>query len=348
MTIKLAFVTDAWHPQINGVVTTIDNTCKTMRANGIEVLLINPSLFKTVPCPSYPSIRLSVFCYPKVKRLLNEFQPNRIHIATEGPLGLAARKYCLKQQLPFTTSFHTLFAEYVNLRFKVPVSWGYRLLHWFHNPAVRTMVATASVQADLVRRGFDAQKFARWSRGVDTERFKPRDKNFLDYPRPISMYVGRVAIEKNLDDFLSLDLPGTKVVVGDGPSLHKLQQRYPQAVFTGFQTGEPLAQYMAAADVFVFPSRTDTFGIVMLDALACGVPVAAYPVQGPLDVITDNKTGCLRENLQEAIMGALALDSHDCRQQALQYAWQNCTAQFVNNLAPIVRDNDVLVHSLSG
>lgn len=334
MRLKIAFITDAWQPQINGVVTTIDNTCQTLRAQGDDILLITPEQFTTIPCPSYPSIKLAIFCYRKVEQLLTDFEPDRIHIATEGPLGLAARKYCLRKQLAFTTSFHTLFAEYINLRFKIPLNWGYGLLRWFHQPASRTMIATTSVEQDLASRGFDTQKFARWSRGVDTERFKPRNKDFLDYPRPILMFVGRVAIEKNLDAFLSLNTPGTKVVVGDGPSLSTLQRRYPEAIFTGFRTGEPLAETMAAADVFVFPSKTDTFGIVMLDALACGVPVAAYPVQGPIDVIRNNQTGCLREDLAEAITEALQLNSDVCRQQALEYSWQNCSAQFKANLVP--------------
>ena len=334
MPLKIAFITDAWYPQINGVVTTVENTCKTIRGQGKDVLLITPDQFKTIPCPTYPSIKLSIFCYPKVKQLLDDFAPNHIHIATEGPLGLAARKYCLKHKQAFTTSFHTLFAEYINLRFKTPLTWGYRLLHWFHKPASQIMVATARVEADLVNRGFNKEKFVRWSRGVDTDRFKPRDKDFLKYPRPISMYVGRVAIEKNLEAFLSLPVPGTKVVVGGGPQLNTLKKNFPAVVFTGFETGESLAKTMAAADIFVFPSRTDTFGIVMLDALACGVPVAAFPVQGPIDVLIDNQTGCMRENLQEAFYGALELNSEDCRQQALSYSWQNCSAQFLNNLVP--------------
>lgn len=335
MSLKIAFITDAWHPQINGVVTTIENTCKTLRAQGHEVLLIAPDRFTTVPCPSYPSIKLSIFCYAKVKQLLHEFQPDHIHIATEGPLGLAARKYCLKHQLAFTSSFHTLFAEYVNLRFKVPVSWGYRLLRWFHRPATHTMVATQQVQEDLVKRGFSAEKFVRWSRGVDTERFKPRANSAVEHPRPLSMYVGRVAIEKNLEDFLNLDIPGTKMVVGDGPALSKLQKNYPEAVFTGFQTGDTLAEIMASADVFVFPSKTDTFGIVMLDALASGVPVAAYPVQGPVDVLLNDETGCMRTDLHDAFHAALKLDKARCRQHALEYSWQNCSAQFLHNLVPV-------------
>jgi glycosyltransferase involved in cell wall biosynthesis len=335
MPLKIAFITDAWYPQINGVVTTIENTCKTIRDQGEDVLLITPDQFNTIPCPTYPSIKLSIFCYPKVKKLLDEFAPDRIHIATEGPLGLAARKYCLKYKLAFTTSFHTLFAEYIHLRFNTPVSWGYRLLHWFHKPASQIMVATSGVEVTLASRGFNKDQFVRWSRGVDTDRFKPRDKDYLKYPRPISMYVGRVAVEKNLEAFLSLPIPGTKVVVGDGPQLNALKKNFPAVVFAGFEIGEPLAKTMAAADIFVFPSRTDTFGIVMLDALACGVPVAAFPVQGPMDVLIDNQTGCMRENLQEAFSDALELNSEDCRQQALSYSWQNCSAQFLTNLVPV-------------
>lgn len=335
MNLKIAFITDAWHPQINGVVTTIDNTCKSIRAEGGEVLMITPDQFRTIPCPTYPSIKLSILSYPKVKRLLDDYAPDRIHIATEGPLGFAARRYCLKHNLAFTTSFHTLFAEYVNLRLKIPVSWGYNLLRWFHQPASHIMVATKQVETDLISRGFNPDKLRHWSRGVDVDRFKPRDKQFLSHPRPISMYVGRVAVEKNLAAFLDLPVAGTKVVVGDGPQWHKLQKKYPHVVFTGFQTGELLAKTMAAADVFVFPSKTDTFGIVMLDALACGVPVAAYPVQGPIDVLIDNQTGCMRENLAEAFHAALALNTDDCRQQALRYSWQNCSAQFLSNLVPV-------------
>jgi glycosyltransferase involved in cell wall biosynthesis len=336
MGLKIAFITDAWHPQINGVVTTIENTCRTLQNQGADVLLITPDQFITIPCPSYPSIKLSIFCYSKVKQLLHSFVPDHIHIATEGPLGLAARKYCLKYKLAFTTSFHTLFAEYINLRLGVPIAWGYRFLHWFHKPASQIMIATAQVEMNLVGIGFDKDKFVHWSRGVDVNRFKPRDKNFISHRRPISMYVGRVAIEKNLEAFLGLHVSGTKIVVGDGPQLQKLKKQFPDVVFTGFQTGELLAKTMAAADVFVFPSRTDTFGIVMLDALACGVPVAAYPVQGPIDVLINNQTGCMQEDLKAAFYGALALNSEDCRQQALNYSWQNCSAQFLSNLVPVL------------
>ncbi|CAA9892157.1 Glycosyl transferase [Candidatus Methylobacter favarea] len=333
MTLRIAFISDAWHPQINGVVTTIENTCSTLERAGHQIKLITPDQFITIPCPTYPSIRLAYACNRKLKRLLNEFNPQRIHIATEGPLGIAARRYCLNRKLAFTTSFHTLFAEYVNLRFKIPVSWGYGFLRWFHAPAKKIMVATSSVESDLKARGFK-NTLVRWSRGVNSDFYYPRDKTFISLPRPVCMFVGRVAIEKNIDAFLSLELAGTKIVVGDGPQLKELKARFPDTVFAGFQTGEPLANYMAAADVFVFPSRTDTFGIVMLEALASGLPVAAFPVNGPVDVIGSDKVGRLDENLKKAIAEALQLDAQDCRNYALNYSWANCTRQFFYNLVP--------------
>lgn len=337
MTLKIAFITDAWHPQINGVVTTIQNTCSALERSGHQIKLITPDQFVTIPCPSYPSIRLALACYGKLKRQLDEFNPQRIHIATEGPLGLAARRYCLSRNLAFTTSFHTLFAEYVSLRFKIPISWGYGFLRWFHAPAKRVMVATPSVEADLIARGFK-NSLVRWSRGVNPDFYYPRDKSSLSLPRPISMFVGRVAIEKNIEAFLSLDIPGTKMVVGDGPQMKELQAKFPETVFVGFLSGEPLAKQVAAADVLVFPSRTDTFGIVMLDALACGIPVAAFPVTGPRDVITSDKVGKLDEDLKKATLEALELDSDDCRNFALKYSWANCTEQFFNNLVPIFEE----------
>jgi glycosyltransferase involved in cell wall biosynthesis len=298
---------------------------------------VTPDQFKTIPCPSYPSIRLAFACYGKLSRLLDEFNPQRIHIATEGPLGIAARRYCIKHNLAFTSSFHTLFAEYVNLRFKIPISCGYGFLRWFHAPAKKVMVATSSVESDLNARGFK-NDLVRWSRGVNPDFYHPRDKAFLLLPRPISLFVGRVAIEKNIDAFLSLDFPGTKVVVGDGPQLKELKAKYPDAVFVGFLSGEPLARHVAAADVFVFPSRTDTFGIVMLDALASGIPVAAFPVTGPVDVITSDKVGKLDENLKKAMTEALQLNAQDCRNYALDYSWANCTEQFFNNLVPVFEE----------
>jgi len=346
MTLRIAFITDAWHPQINGVVTTIQNTCTTLEQSGHQIKLITPDQFKSIPCPSYPSIRLAIACYGKLSRQLNELKPNRIHIATEGPLGIAARRYCIKHNLAFTTSFHTLFAEYINLRFKIPISFGYGFLRWFHGPAKKVMVATQSVESDLIARGFK-NHFVRWSRGVNPDFYYPREEDFLSLPRPISMFVGRVAIEKNIEAFLSLDFPGTKVVVGDGPQLKELKDNFSDAVFVGFLSGEPLARHMAAADVFVFPSRTDTFGIVMLDALASGVPVAAYPVTGPLDVITSDKVGKLDENLAKAMSEALELDPNDCRNFAMNYSWANCTEQFFNNLVPAFEEIRLPVSDLA-
>jgi glycosyltransferase involved in cell wall biosynthesis len=333
MTLRIAFISDAWHPQINGVVTTINNTCALLEQSGHLVKLMTPDQFKTIPCPTYPSIRLALACYKKLAGELEEFKPQRIHIATEGPLGMAARRYCLNKNLAFTTSFHTLFAEYVHLRFKIPMSWGYCYLRRFHAPAKQVMVATPSVEANLQEWGFE-NKMVRWSRGVDADLYHPRDKAFISLPRPISLFAGRIAVEKNIEAFLELDLPGTKIVVGDGPQLKEFKSRFPDAVFVGFQTGEALARYLAAADVFVFPSRTDTFGIVMLEALACGVPVAAFPVTGPLDVIISDKVGKLDDNLKKAVTDALQLDARDCRNHALNYSWEKCTEQFFNNLVP--------------
>lgn len=335
MTLKIALITDAWKLQVNGVVTTLQNTCKVLEESGHEVRLVTPDQFKTVPCPSYPSIKLVIGGYRKLARELEEFKPQRIHIATEGPLGLAGRSYCLKHNLQFTSSFHTLFAEYIHIRFGFPVSWGYAYLRWFHAPAKQVMVATETIESNLTERGI-RNRMVRWSRGVDTDLFYPRNKDFISVPRPVSMYVGRVEVEKGIDDFLSLDLPGTKVVVGGGPQLERLKRKYPDAQFTGFQKGENLAKYMASADVFVFPSRTDTFGIVMLDSLACGVPVAAYPVQGPKDILIENKTGCVRNELNQAVANALKLDRRDCREYALNYSWKACAGQFLDNLVPAV------------
>ncbi len=340
MTLKIALISDAWRPQINGVVTTVLNTCKTLRAAGHQVLLVTPDQFKSFPCPTYPSIKLAYWCGGKLTKQLDDFQPDRIHIATEGPLGLAARRYCLKRKLTFTTSFHTLFPEYIHMRFKFPVAWGYQLLRWFHAPAAKMMVPTSTMEKRLRARGFN-NHMVHWSRGVDADLFCPRNKDFLAEPRPIAMYVGRVTIEKGIEDFLSLDLPGSKVVVGDGPQLSELRAKYPQTVFVGLKTGIPLAQYMAAADVFVFPSRTDTFGIVMLDALACGVPVAAYPVPGPQDILLNEQVGCTEPDLKQAILKALSLNSRDCRNYAKQYTWQSCTEQFLNNLVPAQRQSSI-------
>ncbi|MEM7444649.1 MAG: glycosyltransferase family 1 protein [Pseudomonadota bacterium] len=329
---RLLIVSDAWFPQVNGVVRTLDTTSKQLRAQGHEVEIIGPDRFRTMAMPTYKEIELALKPKRRLKHLSKEFAPDAVHIATEGPLGWAMRSICLKRKWPFTTSFHTQFPEYLWLRTRAPLTWTYALMRRFHDPAVRTMVATPTLEKRLTDRGFS--KLVRWSRGVDTSLFHPREKGFLDLPRPVSMFVGRVAVEKNLDAFLRLDLPGSKVVVGGGPQLDGFVRRYPEVRFVGPKEGEELAQYFAAADVFVFPSRTDTFGLVMLEALASGVPVAAYPVQGPLDVIDGNGVGCLDEDLARAVEGALKLPPEVCREYALSRSWPNATRQFFDNLAP--------------
>lgn len=328
---KIAIITDAWYPQTNGVVTTLTRTRECLEQLGHTVLVITPAEFRTIPLPTYPSIRLAVFPNRRVAVMLKNFNPDAVHIATEGPLGFAARRYCVKQRLRFTTAYHTQFPYYIRLRAPIPLSWSYRLLRWFHGCAERTMVPTESQRQELLRWGF--RQVVIWSRGVDTQLFRPQDKSFLDDPRPISLFAGRVAIEKNIEAFLRLPLTGTKYVVGDGPDKHKLSAAYPHVRFVGFKYGEELAAYLAAADVFVFPSRTDTFGLVMLEAMACGVPVAAYPVTGPIDVIQHGKTGIVHEDLLEAINQALELDPVSPRQFAEQHSWLAATKQFVTHLA---------------
>lgn len=329
---KIAIATDAWLPQINGVVRTLGHTADHLRQLGHDARFITPQDFRTYPCPTYPSIHLALFPKQGVRRRLEEFRPQAIHIATEGPIGHAARALCCSFSLPFTTSYHTQFPEYVRARFPVPVSWSYAYLRRYHSRAVRTMIATHSMRQMLHARGFKNLEI--WARGVDSDAFQPGPKAFLSDPRPISMYMGRVAVEKNIEAFLNLDLPGSKYVVGDGPDLEQLRRRYPNVIFTGQKTGQELTAHMAAADVFVFPSLTDTFGLVLLEAMACGVPVAAYPVTGPIDVVQQGKTGVLDNDLRRAVLGALTLDPADCVAYARQHSWRNWTERFVSLLEP--------------
>ncbi|WP_114394782.1 glycosyltransferase family 4 protein [Oleisolibacter albus] len=330
---RLVIVTDAWHPQVNGVVRTLTTTVAELERMGHSVTVIGPDRFRTLPLPSYPEIRLALRPARALARLIEEARPEAIHIATEGPLGFAARTYCLKRQIPFTTAYHTRFPEYVRDRAPVPLALTYALVRRFHAPAHAVMVATPSIEADLKARGFT--HIRRWSRGVDTDLFHPRDKGFLDLPRPVFLYVGRVAVEKNIEAFLALDLPGSKLVVGDGPQRSALQARYPEVTFAGARQGEDLARHYAAADVFVFPSRTDTFGLVLLEALASGLPVAAYPVPGPLDVIGTSGTGVLDADLRSASLKALELDPARCRNHALTFSWRASAEQFLANLRPL-------------
>lgn len=345
---KIVIVTDAWRPQVNGVVRTYERTREELLKLGHEVAFITPLDFRTLPMPTYPDIRLSLFPGRKLRRLLEAHTPDAVHIATEGPLGLAARAWCLKRGFPYTTSFHTQFPEYVWLRTRIPLKWSYAWMRWFHGPAAAVMVATPTLHQRLTEHGF--RNLVYWSRGVNTELFKPRDKDFVKERRPLFLYMGRVAIEKNIEAFLKLDLPGTKMVVGGGPDLEMLKKKYPQAVFTGYKENGELAKHVAAADVFVFPSRTDTFGLVLIEALASGVPVAAFPVQGPVDVIEPGVTGFLDEDLGKAALAALALKPETCRAAALKYTWDACTRQFVTNLNPVhpARADQALNKAASG
>jgi glycosyltransferase involved in cell wall biosynthesis len=332
--VKILFITDAWHPQINGVVRTLSTTGRELERMGHTVSFIGPDQFNTVALPGYREIRLAIKPRRKLERLISAFQPQAIHIATEGPLGWAGRAICRRKGYAFTTSYHTCFPEYLAERLPVPQSLSYAVLRRFHGASSAVMVATPTLTRLLSERGFGNLK--RWTRGVDTELFHPRPKAFLDAPRPISICVGRVAVEKNIEAFLSLDIPGTKYVVGGGPMLAALRKRYPDVRFVGPRDGDELASYFAAADVFVFPSRTDTFGLVILEALASGVPVAAYPVQGPLDVIGESDIGALDEDLARAVDRALKIDPARCRDFALSYSWTAAAHQFLSNVQPCV------------
>jgi glycosyltransferase involved in cell wall biosynthesis len=339
---KIAIITDAWHPQVNGVVRTLTHLRAELTKLGHQVLVVSPDLFPNVPCPGYSEIRLAYRVKARMRKMVLEFAPEAVHISTEGPLGQAARKLCIKEKISFTTAYHTRFPEYLKAKLGVPEAWTRVFLRRFHAQSKCIMVPTPSMQADLELHGF--KNVRQWTRGVDTELFKPlaegQDRDFLNLPRPIFAYVGRVSVEKNIGAFLSLPLPGSKLVVGDGPEFKAMREKYPRAHFVGAKRGEELAAHYAAADVFVFPSKTDTFGLVVLEALASGVPVAAYPVTGPRDIIGDASlvasgalaVGALSEDLLAASLGALHIDSDGCRRFALSKSWAACAEQFVANL----------------
>ena len=333
---RIAIPTDAWHPQVSGVVTKFERIARELEQMGHEVRLITPDMFRTVPCPTYPQIRLAIYPNKKIAEILDSFAPDFIHLATEGPIGFAARSYCLRANYPFTTSYTTRFPEYIRMRFPIPLRMSYPVFRRFHSPSSGVMVSTSTLISEL--RGWGFKNLVQWVPGVDTTLFSPARPPIVTDGRPILMYVGRVAVEKSIEEFLDLDFEGSKYVVGDGPDLARLKAKYPQVRFAGYKSGEELAGYYASADVFVFPSRTDTFGLVILEALASGVPVAAYPVRGPLDIIRQGETGFLDEHLGKAVAKALTIDGRKCREFALSYNWTGSARQFIDNLAVIRRN----------
>lgn len=324
---KLLTVTDAWAPQVNGVIRSIERVTEQMQRRGIETVFIEPSGFRNFPMPTYNEIKLSLTTSGPVYRQIEAANADAIHIATEGPLGLIGRNWCVRNRVPFSTAYHTQFPEYVRARFPVPLGWSYAFLRWFHAPASACLVGTPYLMGLLEQRGF--RNVALWPKGVDTALFNPVKRAPLDLPGPVFLYVGRVAVEKNIEAFLRLDLPGTKLIVGGGPSLDDYRAKYPAAVFLGPRTGDELARYYASADAFVFPSRTDTFGLVLLEALASGTPVAAYPVTGPVDVIGKAPVGVLDEDLRKAALAALEIPRAACRDYAQQFSWAASTDAFL-------------------
>lgn len=332
---KILIVTDAWHPQVNGVVRTLTMTRDHLRSMGHIVEMITPEAFKTIPCPTYPEIRLAVLPGRKVGSVIQQLKPDFIHIATEGPLGLAARKFAKQNSFLFTTAYHTRFPEYVRSRVRLPLAVTYSFLRWFHGASHLVMAPTQTVIDDLSK--WRVGRPVLWPRGVDLDLFKPTERMQTKNKakkKPVFIYVGRVSVEKNLEAFLSLDLPGEKHVVGDGPAMLALQARFPEAVFHGSRQMAELPKFYNDADVFVFPSKTDTFGLVLLEAMGCGLPVAAYPVTGPIDVIGMSGAGALNHDLREACLEALNIDRKLVRAQAEQFSWQAATLIFEKHLVP--------------
>lgn len=340
---SIAIVTDAWHPQTNGVVRTLSTTCEVLRGWGHDVTVISPESYPSVPAPTYPEIRLALTAPGAVGRRLAKIAPEAVHIATEGPLGFAARRYCLRRKVPFTTAYHTQFPDYLARRTGLPASAFWPYIRWFHRPAETIMVATETIRAQLREQGLT--QLTHWSRGVDLACFSPAappPPEYAGIAGPILLYVGRVAVEKNIEAFLACPYPGTKVVVGDGPARAALEAKFPDARFLGKKTGAALAGCYAGADVFVFPSRTDTFGLVMIEALACGTPVAAFPVAGPLDIVTA-EVGALSEDLTRAIDAARYCDRAACAAYGASYSWEAATRQFLSGLAALEEEQSVLL-----
>jgi len=338
---SIAIVTDAWHPQTNGVVRTLSTTCEVLRGWGHEVTVISPEGYPSIPAPTYPEIRLALTAPGAVGRQLAKIAPEAVHIATEGPLGFAARRYCLRRKVPFTTAYHTQFPDYLARRTGLPAGAFWPYIRWFHRPAQRIMVATETVRAQLRDQGLT--QLTHWSRGVDLSCFFPDAPPLPEYAGiegPILLYVGRVAVEKNIEAFLACPYPGTKVIVGDGPARASLEAKFPDALFLGKKSGVELAGCYAGADVFVFPSRTDTFGLVMIEALACGTPVAAFPVPGPLDILT-GEVGAMSEDLTRAIDAARYCDLRACASYGATYSWENATRQFLAGLVALEEEEAV-------
>lgn len=332
---SITIVTDAWHPQTNGVVRTLSTTADMLRRWGHEVAILSPEMYHSIPAPTYPEIRLAMTLPGAAGRELARTRPEAVHIATEGPLGFAARRYCLGRRVPFTTAYHTQFPEYFARRTGLPAKLFWPYIRWFHRPAQRIMVATETIREQLRAQGLT--HLSHWSRGVDLDCFTPdapRPPEYDAMTGPILLYVGRIAVEKNIEAFLNSRHPGTKVIVGDGPARAELERKFPQARFMGKRTGRELAGFYAHADAFVFPSRTDTFGLVMIEALACGTPVAAHPVPGPLDVL-DDPVGAMDDDLDTAIGRALTLDRRDCAVHGASFSWEAATRQFLSGLAAL-------------
>ncbi len=338
---SIAIITDAWHPQTNGVVRTLSTTCEVLRAWGHEVTVISPEGYPSIPAPTYPEIRLALTAPGAVGRRLAQIKPEAVHIATEGPLGFAARRYCLRRKVPFTTAYHTQFPDYLARRTGLPASAFWPYIRWFHRPAQRIMVATETIRAQLREQGLT--QLTHWSRGVDLACFSPDappPPEYAGLEGPILLYVGRVAVEKNIEAFLACPYPGSKVVVGDGPARASLAAKFPDALFLGKRTGVELAGCYAGAQVFVFPSRTDTFGLVMIEALACGTPVAAFPVPGPLDIVT-SEVGAMHDDLTRAIDAARYCDRGTCAAYGASFSWDAATRQFLTGLVALEEDEAV-------
>jgi glycosyltransferase involved in cell wall biosynthesis len=332
--LRFLLATDAWRPQVNGVVRTWETTLSHLRQRGHATAVIHPGLFRGFPVPFYPEIRLAVPGRRAITEQTLSFGPDVVHVATEGPIGLAVRAFCFRNRCPFSTSYHSKFPEYLQRLARVPTAWTYRYMRWFHSASAAVLVSTPMLESDLTARGF--VDLHRWSRGVDLTLFAPRPKTWIDYPRPILLYVGRVSKEKNIEAFLSLDRPGTKIVVGDGPQRERLHREFPNAIFFGYRSGLALAEVYKNADLLVFPSKTDTFGLVMIEAMACGVPVAAYPVVGPIDVVTVPGVGHLHEDLGVAVDVALRQsDPEACVAHARQFTWERCTDQLLESVIRI-------------